>query len=115
MKPQGNNFFCIYGLLMALTVSFGVIAAEPQNIQIITLPTGSKAYRVGVTLASAINRSTDHKAIVAGYGGAQVIVPMLQNNRAELALINSDDATQGYHGRGQFRRPNDNLRLVSTA
>jgi TRAP transporter TAXI family solute receptor len=38
---------------------------------------------------------------------------MLQNNRAELALINSDDVTQGYQGTGQFRRPNDNLRLVS--
>ncbi|NNE38406.1 MAG: TAXI family TRAP transporter solute-binding subunit, partial [Gammaproteobacteria bacterium] len=96
-------------------MTFGAYAVDPQNIQIITLPTGSKAYRVGVTLAASINRSTDHKAIVAGYGGAQVIVPMLQTNRAELALINSDDATQGYRGTGQFRRTNDNLRLVSNA
>ncbi len=115
MNRQGNHFVKSICLIAGFVFSFNVWSEDPQNIQIITLPTGSKAYRAGVTLAAAINRTTQHKAIVAGYGGAQVIVPMLQSNRAEFALINSDDATQGYRGTGQFRRSNDNLRLVSNA
>ncbi len=115
MNLQNKNYVSVFSLILTISLTFSAFAQEPQNIQIITLPTGSKAYRVGVTLAAAINRTTEHKAIVAGYGGAQVIVPMLQNNRAEFALINSDDATQGYRGTGQFRRSNDNLRLISNA
>jgi TRAP transporter TAXI family solute receptor len=90
-------------------------SAEQSTLQILTLPTGSKAYRAGVTLAAAITRHTGYQAIVAGYGGAQVIVPMLESNRAELALINADDALQGYLGERAFRRSNPNLRLISIA
>ena len=90
-------------------------AAEQTSLQILTLPTGSKAYRAGVTLAATITRHTPYQAIVAGYGGAQVIVPMLENNRAELALINADDAAQGFRGERTFRRSNENLRLISIA
>jgi uncharacterized protein len=114
-KMTKNVFIITYIMILFISTSSISSAAEPQTIQIITLPTGSQAYRVGVTLAAAINRLTNHQAIVAGYGGAQVIVPMLQNNRAEFALINADDATRGHRGIQPFRRSNDNIRLVSKA
>ena len=98
-------------LLLPMTTN----AADQKTIQIITLPTGSQAYRAGVTLAAAISRLTDYQAIVAGYGGAQVIVPMLDTNRAEFALINAADASRGYRGVQPFRRSNDNVRLISNA
>ena len=117
MKYQKTSVVLLTRCLVAslLLTSTSSYSADPQSIQIITLPTGSQAYRAGVTLAAAINRSTPHQAIVAGYGGAQVIVPMLQNDRAEFALINADDATQAYQGREQFRRSNDSIRLISYA
>lgn len=101
--------------LLALAALLFTAAATAQPIQIITLPTGSMAYRAGVTLAAALTRHTGRPAIVAGYGGAQVIVPMLQAGRAELALINSSDALSGYRGTDPFRRASPDLRLVSNA
>jgi TRAP transporter TAXI family solute receptor len=106
-----------YGWLALLVLLSPALAypAEQSILQILTLPTGSKAYRAGVTLAAAITRHTPYQAIIAGYGGAQVIVPMLESNRAELALINADDATQGYRGVRPFRSKNENIRLISNA
>ena len=98
-------------MLLPRTVS----AQENPTLQILTLPTGSNAYRAGVTLAAAITRSTPYKTIVAGYGGAQVIVPMLDSGRAELALINANDALQGFRGEAPFRKVNSKLRLISNA
>lgn len=109
----GQSTFIAFIAILFLAFSFTSHAAGP--IQIITLPTGSKAYRAGVTLAAAISHNTTYQAIVAGYGGAQVIVPMLERGRAELALINADDAMQGYNGTETFRRANKNLRLISNA
>ena len=90
-------------------------AADPATLQLLTLPVGSMAYGVGVTLAATITRNSPYTTIIAGYGGAQVIVPMLESGRAELALINANDAAQGFRGELPFHKANNNLRLISNA
>ena len=105
---------CVFVLLSTLTLNRHLAAAE-DTLQLLTLPAGSMAYRVGVTLAATITRTTHYKTIVAGYGGAQVIVPMLDSGRAELALINANDAAQGFRGEAPFRKASPNLRLISNA
>ena len=101
----------IYGLLLPRVAG----AQQPDTLQLLTLPAGSMAYNVGVTLAATITRTTPYQTIIAGYGGAQVIVPMLDSGRAELALLNANDAAQGFKGEPPFRQANSNLRLISNA
>jgi len=91
------------------------IAQQAETLQLLTLPAGSMAYRVGVTLAATLTRTTPYKTIVAGYGGAQVMIPMLDSGRAELALLNANDAGQGFRGEATFRKASPNLRLISNA
>jgi TRAP transporter TAXI family solute receptor len=110
----------ISGLFIVSLVSHGLMprttsAQETGSLQLLTLPAGSMAYRVGVTLAATLTRTTPYKTIVAGYGGAQVMIPMLDSGRAELALLNANDAGQGFRGEATFRQTNTNLRLISNA
>lgn len=108
-------FFCsLFITIVTLTPPF-VTAQQTESLQILTLPAGSNAYRAGVTLAAALTRKTPYKAIVAGYGGAQVMIPMLDSGRAELALLNANDAGQGFRGEAPFRQVNSKLRLISNA
>jgi TRAP transporter TAXI family solute receptor len=110
--------FISTGLAAVLAVvlhSAPAAGQENRQLQILTLPAGSMAYRVGVTLAASLTRGTPYKAIVAGYGGAQVIVPMLDSGRADLALLNANDAGQGYRGESPFRGAHAKLRLISNA
>lgn len=109
-----RSFF--YSLfIIGIMLPAGITAQQTESLQILTLPAGSNAYRAGVTLAAALTRKTSYKVIVTGYGGAQVMIPMLDSGRAELALLNANDAAQGFRGDLPFRQTNSNLRLISNA
>lgn len=102
-------------VLSTLLPVINTAAQQTETLQILTLPAGSNAYRAGVTLAAALTRKTPYKSIIAGYGGAQVMIPMLGTGRAQLALLNANDAGQGFRGEPPFRQASANLRLISNA
>lgn len=110
-----RSFFCSLFILGIALLPAGIAAQQTESLQILTLPAGSNAYRAGVTLAAALTRKTPYKAIVAGYGGAQVMIPALDSGRAELALLNANDAARGFRGEPPFRQASDRLRLISNA
>ncbi len=113
-RSSVRNLFIISLVFNSLMLPRAV-SAQQGTLQLLTLPAGSMAYGVGVTLAATITRNSPYTTIIAGYGGAQVIVPMLESGRAELALINANDAAQGFRGELPFHKANNNLRLISNA
>ena len=108
-------FFCCLFIFSVVWLPRTVYAQQPETLQLLPLPAGTMAYRVGVTLAATLTRMTPYRTIIAGYGGAQVMVPMVDSGRADLALLNANDAGQGFRGEPPFRQANGNLRLISNA
>jgi len=90
------------------------VAAEEFKADIATLPAGSLAHGVGVALAGVLSQKTQVKAIAAGYGGPQVLVPLVNQGKATFSLLNADDVGSAFRGLApEYNQAHKNLRLIS--
>ncbi len=101
-------------LLAASLVLVPGIAAAQQQLEILTLPTGSVASGVGTALASVLSQKTPMRVLPVAYAGPQVMVPFVDSGKSAFVLLNVQDSRQAYEGeKPHYQQKNRNLRLVS--
>lgn len=102
-------------LAAAFLIPFATPAASAdEQVSIVTLPQGSVAHGVGVALAGVVSQKSPVRMIAAGYGGPQVLVPLVDEGKAHFALLNANDADAAMHGaQPEYRKAHRNLRLIS--
>lgn len=104
----------ITGILAAgLTANAGA-AQEEVKVEIVTLPAGSLAHGVAVGLAGVVGQKSSVKLIAAGYGGPQVLVPLVDEGKAAFTLLNANDVASAMAGAAPaYKQRHQNLRLIS--
>lgn len=107
------------GLVLASVVATGLAfhaqaADEETKVEIVTLPSGSVAHGVAVALAGVVGHKSPIKLIAAGYGGPQVLVPLVDEGKAAFTLLNSNDVASAMAGAAPaYKQRHQNLRLIS--
>lgn len=110
MKRRRGAFLAA-GLLLSAGVH---IVQASEEVSIVTLPQGSVAHGVGVALAGVVSQKSPVRMIAAGYGGPQVLVPLVDEGKAHFALLNANDVDAAMHGaQPEYRKAHRNLRLIS--
>lgn len=103
--------FLVAGFLLS-TGTYVVNANE--QVSVVTLPQGSVAHGVGVALAGVVSQKSPIRMIAAGYGGPQVMVPLVDEGKAHFALLNANDVDAATHGvQPEYKKEYRNLRLIS--
>ena len=101
-------------LLSASLVLAPGLAVAQQQLEILTLPTGSVASGVGTALASVISQKTALRMLPVAYAGPQVMVPFVNSGKSAFVLLNVQDSRQAFEGeKPNYQEKNRNLRLVS--
>lgn len=111
------NKSCLRLLLaaaLASSVAVGSGRAAEGQAEIVTLPAGSVAHGAAVALAGVISQKSPIKLIAAGYGGPQVLVPLVDEGKAAFTLLNANDVASAMAGaQPEYKKPHKNLRLIS--
>ncbi len=103
----------------ALTIGFALAslvsgARAADQVDIVTLPQGSVAHGVGVALAGVISEKSPVRMIAAGYGGPQILVPLVDEGKASFTLLNANDVASAMRGtKPEYKKAHHNLRLIS--
>ncbi len=104
----------ILRILTAAAVAVGLSgSAFAQTISLGTNPQGSLAYAVGAAVSKI---AIDHAGLqmrVVPQGGPNVVVPLVNNGELEFSIANGVAASFAYTGRGEFNKPNKNIRAVA--
>lgn len=94
--------------------AFACSAQAGEPVEIVTLPQGSVAHGVGVALAGVVSQKSPVRMVAAGYGGPQVLVPLVDEGKAAFTLLNANDVASAAAGaQPEYRKAHRNLRLVS--
>lgn len=89
-------------------------ADEETKVEIVTLPSGSVAHGAAVALAGVVGHKSSIKLIAAGYGGPQVLVPLVDEGKAAFTLLNTNDVASAMAGAAPaYKQRHQNLRLIS--
>ena len=98
----------------SLLVSFFFGAHAAEQVDIVTLPQGSVAHSVGVALAAVVSEKSPIRMIAAGYGGPQILVPLVDEGKASFTLLNANDVASAMRGtKPEYKVAHQNLRIVS--
>jgi TRAP transporter TAXI family solute receptor len=90
------------------------LALAQQQIEILTLPTGSVASGAGTAIASIVSQKTQLRMLPVAYAGPQVMVPFVDSGKSAFVLLNVQDSRQAYEGeKPNYQQKHRNLRLVS--
>ena len=84
-----------------------------QVMSIASNPQGSVFYSASVGIAKVIDEKLKTQVRVQPMGGSSTYIPLLNRGEVELGLTNVDDARTAFAGKGSFREPNPNLRLIT--
>lgn len=97
-----------------LSSSLACAVQAGEQIEIVTLPQGSVAHGVGVALAGVVSQKSPLRMIAAGYGGPQVLVPLVDEGKASFTLLNANDVSSAAQGiKPEYKKAYTNLRLIS--
>lgn len=101
--------------LVFLTVLLLTAAANAQPpLGIGTNPQGTLTYRLGATVAAAIEKSTEMRAQVQPGSSTSVLVPLINSGELDFGFVNSLEILEAHGGTGSFGgRPNKNLRVLA--
>ena len=89
-------------------------AYAADQVDIVTLPQGSVAHGVGVALAGVVSAKSPIRMIAAGYGGPQILVPLVDEGKASFALLNANDVASATRGtKPEYKSAHRNLRIIS--
>lgn len=101
-------------LAAGLALAPGLALAQQQQIEILTLPTGSVASGAGTAIASIVSQKTQLRMLPVAYAGPQVMVPFVDSGKSAFVLLNVQDSRQAYEGeKPNYQQKHRNLRLVS--
>lgn len=104
----------LFAATLAAVVATGGARAAEDQAEIVTLPAGSVAHGAAVALAGVVGQKSSVKLIAAGYGGPQVLVPLVDDGKAAFTLLNANDVASALAGaQPEYKKPHKNLRLVS--
>ncbi len=97
-----------------LLSSFLGSAHAADQVDIVTLPQGSVAHGVGVAIAGVVSQKSPIRMVAAGYGGPQILVPLVDEGKASFALLNANDVASAVRGtKPEYKAAHRNLRIIS--
>ncbi len=89
-------------------------AHAADQVDIVTLPQGSVAHGVGVAIAGVVSQKSPIRMVAAGYGGPQILVPLVDEGKASFALLNANDVASAVRGtKPEYKAAHRNLRVIS--
>lgn len=110
-----SRFAIVASMAAALAVG-SVAAAQAQSSQQVHViganPQGSIFYAASATLAKLLGDKLQMQVRVQPMGGSSTYIPLMDRGEIDFGLTNVDDAVKSFNGKGGFRQPNKNMRLM---
>lgn len=79
-------------------------SGEPQFVRMVTSGVGSSHYTMTVGMSDIVNKKTSIRTSVDSGGGADASVRMVRDGKAQVGLVTSSSARNGFLGKGQFAK-----------
>jgi len=103
------------GPVLAVVAGFAATSAAAQTLSIATTPTGTLNNRIGVALATVIDKEVKKQTRVTAYSGTEQFVPLVNDGEINFAIPSATDALFAYQGKEVYsRRKNPNLRSIGS-